>query len=592
GPEFSYKEKVQKMNIKRIALLFAALLIALMVFSACQPAEAPEPEIVEVEKEVEVEVTRIVEGEVVTEMIVVTATPDPEAAAAEEVDEKEIIRIAYDRELDVLNPFTSQMLCDVMFAMNEGLIQADDSNQFVPILAKEIPTFDNGGIVDNGDGTYDMTWNLHNPVYWHDGEEFTSEDVCFTWEIIVGEGSEVYNSSDYQGITDCQMPDEHTVVMTWDGLYGFYSGLFEAMLPEHILGGMTSAEIVSYEPYNRGTETIGTGPYVFAEWKTGEYIRLVRNDNYWRGGDYPLADELIFMFIPDSNARYNAMLASEYDYGQISSTQVKDFDAEGMRVSMVPSLVMYHFEGNVNTPEMEFLFGDKMVRQALIHAVDREAIANDLMEGTVTVANSPVNKISPFYNDDVPKFEYDPELALSMLAEAGWTDTDGDGILDKDGVPFSFTMMNRAGYADRIAVAEVIQFYLGEIGIEVDFETLEPAAWTGRWRNREWQALVSGWFFSADTSLTNTYACDGSNNFTSFCDPELDELMHKSDGYVTVADRKPYMDQVQVLLAEDAFNMFLYHRPHIVAVNENLKNFRSSGTNLGDFWNVYEWSLD
>jgi peptide/nickel transport system substrate-binding protein len=240
---------------------------------------------------------------------------------------------------------------------------------------------------------------------------------------------------------------------------------------------------------------------------------------------------------------------------------------------------------------MEFLFGDQSVRQALIYAVDREAIANDLMEGTVQVANSPVNQVSPFFNPDVPQYEYNPELAKQMLADAGWEDTDGDGVLDKDGVPFSFTMMNRAGAADRIAVAEVIQYYFGEVGIEVDFETLEAAAWTGRWRNREWEAIVSGWFFSADTSLTNTYACEGSNNFTGFCDEELDNLMRESDRYVTIAERKPLLDQAQARLGELAHAMFLYNRPHITVVSDNLANFRSSGTNLGDFWNAYEWDL-
>ena len=579
------------MKRKFFVTLFVLLVVS-MLFTACQPAQntpaeeaAPEAE----EAPAQEEAAPVEEEAAPAEE---EAAPAEEEAVVSDDAEKKILRVAYGREIDVLNAFTSQNLCDIEFTMVEGLITTDATNTFIPVLAKEIPTFDNDGIVDNGDGTYDMTWNLYEGVYWHDGVEFTSKDVCFTWETIVSEGSEVYNRDDYLGITGCEMPDDYTVVFNWDGLYGYYAGLFEAMLPEHILGGMTATEIVSYEPYNRGEETIGTGPFKFAEWKPGEYIRVERNDNYWRGEQYPLVDEIVFMFIPDDNTRFNALQSGEYHYGEINAVQVKDFQAEGMTVNSVPSNVIYHFEGNVNTPENAFMFEDQKVRQALIYAVDRESIANDLMEGTVTVANSPLNPVSPFYNPDVPKYEYNPDKALELLAEAGWTDSDGDGILDKDGVPFAFTIMNRSGRADRIAIAEVIQYQLGQIGIEVDFETLESAAWTGRWRAGEWDAIVSGWFFGADSSLTNTYSCEGSNNMTGFCDPALDEVMRESDGYVTFEERKPLLDEAQMILGEDAHSMFLYNTPHITVVSDSLKNFASSGTNLGDFWNVYEWDIE
>ncbi len=171
--------------------------------------------------------------------------------------------------------------------MVEGLITADEHNSYVPVLAKEIPTEENGLIVRNADGTVDMTWELHEGVLWHDGEPFTSEDVCFTWRFVTSEGSQTYNRHEYLGIIDCLMPDDHTVVFRWDDVYGYYAGLFEAVLPEHVLGGKTTEEIVNYVPYNRGPETIGTGPFKFAEWKSGEYIRVVRNEDYWRGPEYP-----------------------------------------------------------------------------------------------------------------------------------------------------------------------------------------------------------------------------------------------------------------------------------------------------------------
>ena len=141
---------------------------------------------------------------------------------------RRILRIAYPREIDVLNPFTSQNLVDIEFSMMEGLITTDDHNSYVPVLAKEIPTEENGLVTRHDDGTVVVTWPLRSGVRWHDGAPFTSADVCFTWRFVSSPGSQTYNRDQYLGIKACDMPDDTTVVFTWDGLYGYYDGLFEA----------------------------------------------------------------------------------------------------------------------------------------------------------------------------------------------------------------------------------------------------------------------------------------------------------------------------------------------------------------------------
>ena len=97
---------------------------------------------------------------------------------------RKILRVAYEREVDVLNAFTSQMLVDIHFSMVEGLVTTDENNTYIPVLAREIPTTENGLIVERSDGTVEMTWRLRENVRWHDGEPFTSEDVCFTWRFV------------------------------------------------------------------------------------------------------------------------------------------------------------------------------------------------------------------------------------------------------------------------------------------------------------------------------------------------------------------------------------------------------------------------
>jgi peptide/nickel transport system substrate-binding protein len=506
--------------------------------------------------------------------------------------DKKILRVAYEREIDVLNAYTSQMLVDIAFSMVEGLVTTNDHNTYIPVLAKEIPTEINGLIARNDDGTIDMTWPLHENVRWHDGEAFTSEDVCFTWRFVASAGSQTYNRDQYLGIIDCMMPDDHTVVFRWDGVYGFYAGLFEAILPEHVLGDKTTDEIINYTPYNRGTELVGTGPFRFVEWKSGEYIRVARNDDYWRGADYPGIDEIVWSFIPDTNTRLNAMKTGRYDFARIDPTQITEADAiDGFDVHRISSNSVMHFDLSLNTERARKLFGDPAVRRALFHAIDRRAIVDQLMEGSVMLADSPINPISPYHYPDFVQPEYDPELAKSLLDELGWG-IGRDGVRQKDGQRFSFSMLNRSGQASRTAVAQVIQAQLKSIGVEVQFETLESAAWTSRWRNKRWESVVSAWYLSADPSISGQYLCDGPNNMTSMCDPELDKWLLASDRTLDFDTRKEYLDRAQARLASMSIGLPIYYNVIPEIVSRRVDHYRGSGTNFGSFWNLYAWTLD
>ncbi len=509
----------------------------------------------------------------------------------DQVDGRSVLRVAYNREIDVLNALTSQNLVDIQFSMVEGLITTNENNTYIPVLAREIPTEENGLVQVNADGTVTMTWQLHENVRWHDGEPFTSEDVCFTWRFVTSPGSQVYNRHQYLGITECDDSVENEVVFTWAGPRAYYAGIFEAILPEHVLGDLTAEEIVNYSPYNRGDELVGTGPFRFAEWRAGEYIRVVRNDDYWRGPEYPAIDEIVWSFLPDSNTRLNAMKAGQHHFAQIEPTQVTELSGiEGFDVHLVSQNTFMHFDVSLNTERARALFSDRAVRQALFHAIDRQAIADQLMQGTVEMANSPLNPTGPYHNPDVPGVVYDPELAARMLEDAGWI-PGGDGIREKDGQRFAFTMLNRAGTAERIAIAQVIQAQLKTIGVEIDFETLENAAWTQRWRNGDWEALVSAWFLPADPSITGLYACDGPNNMTGFCDAALDEIMEGSDEYLAFEGRKSALDSAQIALAASARMLPIYYNVVPEVVSDRIENYRGSGTNFGSFWNLWEWTL-
>jgi peptide/nickel transport system substrate-binding protein len=566
-------------STNKLLWVFSALIILAMMITSCAPA-APEA----------TQAPAVPEAPAATKAPTVPDAPvATEAPVVVKPAEKKIIRVAYNRELDVLNPFTSQMSCSIEFTMQEGLVQNNDKGEVVPILAKEIPSLANGGIVAKPDGTYEITWHLQEGVKWHDGVDFTSKDVCFTSNWITSEGSETYNRDDYLGIKNCATPDDNTAVFTWDGLYGGFSNLFESILPEHLLGKLSTVEIVQNVEFNRSP--IGTGPYKFAEWKAGEYIRVVKNENYWRGPDYPKADEMIFQFITDDNTRLNALKTGEYTIGEILPLQVKEFkDNPNGTVKMIDSNRFMRFDVSITTEKGKKLFSDVNVRQAIYHAIDRQAIADQLLEGTVTVINSPLNPNGVWVNKNVKAYNYDMALAQKMLDEAGWV-VGPDGVRAKDGQRFSFTILLRGGAQDRIAIAQVIQAELKEVGIEVQFEVLESTASTAKWRSGDWEATVSAYFLTADPSITTLYLCGGSNNFSGFCDPKLDEALKASDLNIDFEKRKPLLDEAQAILAEDAFTLPLYSQVTPMYISNNLEGFLGSGTNFESYWNVYEWGL-
>ncbi|MDH3424973.1 MAG: ABC transporter substrate-binding protein, partial [Gemmatimonadota bacterium] len=317
----------------------------------------------------------------------------------------------------------------------------------------------------------------------------------------------------------------------------------------------------------------------------------VRNEDYWREDDVPAIDEIVWSFVPDSNTRLNAMKAGQYHYARLEPTHVEEVRTlTGYEAHLVSSNTFMHFDLSLNTERAEALFSDASVRRALFHAIDRNAIADQLMEGTVGVANTPINPTSPYHNPDVVATTYDPDAARALLERAGWV-TGPDGVRVKGGRRFSFTMLNRAGTADRIAIAQVIQAQLKAVGVEVDFRTLESATWTQTWRSFDWEAVVSAWFLPADPSFTGLYSCGGPNNMTGFCDPELDEVMRASDRGLAFADRKPLLDEAQRRLAADARMLPIYYNVIPELVSDRVVGYRGSGTNFGSFWNLWEWDL-
>jgi len=190
-----------------------------------------------------------------------------------------LLIVGYDREPDTMNRYSTHILEDIQSCIIEGLVTADEKNNVVPILAANIPTLENGGVVLRKDAGMDVTWKLRPGVKWHDGVPHTSADVKFTVDAINKGDWKPESTDGFDRIASVSTPDSLTAVVHYKEIYAPYKmQFFRGTLPKHVLEGR---DIDKAADYNR--KPLGTGPYRLAEWKTGEYIALVKRGNSWRG---------------------------------------------------------------------------------------------------------------------------------------------------------------------------------------------------------------------------------------------------------------------------------------------------------------------
>src|SRR5262245_54887571 len=299
----------------------------------------------------------------------------------------DVLVIGYDREPDTLNRFSTHILEDTMICISEGLTVWNEKMEAVPVLAETVPSPENGLVRVLDDGRLEVTWKLRPGIRWHDGEPFDSRDVAFTVETI---NDPAYNPESTEGfdlIESVETPDELTAVVTYRQIYAAYQDQFwRGALPRHVLEGK---DLNAFPAYDR--KPIGTGPYKVEEWRTGEYLLLTRNEDYWRGA--PAIEKLLFRFLPSSNTRMNQLRAGEVQVvDNVPLDKVDELEGiPGVQISKTMGNSYSHLALNLREVPA---FRDLRVRQAIAHAIDRRAIAKDVLGGVVTVVDSVIQPMS------------------------------------------------------------------------------------------------------------------------------------------------------------------------------------------------------
>lgn len=449
-------------------------------------------------------------------------------------------------------------------------------------LAKEWDVSDDGK-------TY--TFYLHEDIKWHDGEDFTADDVVFTYNIPLDEDYDGPRAYTYKDIESINKIDDYTVEfqLSQPSAPFLPIAMQAGILPEHILGDVPIDELGEHEFNTK--EPIGTGPFKFEEWKDGEYIRLEAFEDYHLGE--PKLDALTYKIVPDSNSLMAQIQAGDVNYSSVSSENIElaeKLEQDGIiTLDSGENNAWEYIIWNLRDP----LFQDLNVRKALTHALDREAIVDSVIHGQGTVAHAPGSPANWAFNPDTVVYEYDPEKAKSLLEEAGWSEGD-DGYFEKDGEKFSFTLKTSQGES-REKIAEVAQQQYKEIGIDVDIEVMEWSAFVEDTGPPNWNfdGQVSGMSIGSDPDPSyfwHSSEIETGLNYAAYENEKVDELLDQQVVEIDQDKRHELIKEADALVAEELPVTFIYYPYGHIAFSPDLNGPEFSPAN--SYYRIHEWYFD
>jgi peptide/nickel transport system substrate-binding protein len=475
----------------------------------------------------------------------------------------------------------------------------DQNNEPFPMLVTEIPSVENGGV--NADGTV-ITMHLRDDMKWSDDAPLNADDFIFTWEMAVSPQNTVTTTYPYDMIESVTAPDPLTVVVTFSEPFApWLANLWHGILPAHILQPIYDSEGTIDNADWIKNPTVGCGPYNFAVWESGSYARFVRNDNYW--GTPPIIDEIFIRFVPDDASQVAALKAGDADLGTfIAYSDVPTLQEANLDVVIEPSGYNEFMFFLVNAEKGHPALLDARVREAIALAINRDGINHDLHFDLTKTPTSFWDAL-PYYNDPpLQPYPYDPEQAKQLLDEAGWIDSNGNGIRDKDGVELEISHATTIR-EDRQDVQAVIQQDLADVGIKLDVNAVDdtlffssyaengPAA-RGEYDIQEWSdgPLFPDpdiYYWLCDEIPSDDYPTG--ENWFYLCDPELDRLIQLQATQTDPVERRDTISQINQLFYDQVYIIGMWQDPDVYAIGPRLKNVKFSGVTM--FYNIGEWDL-
>jgi peptide/nickel transport system substrate-binding protein len=441
-----------------------------------------------------------------------------------------------------------------------------------------------------------LMWRFHmRPnVTWHDGQPFSADDVKFTFDAVQDPKTKTPYRSRFSNIASFDAADKATFVVTLKAAdCPFLTTTMQTpIVPKHLLA--SSADINTDE-FN-STRPVGTGPFMFKEWARSDHLTLIANPNYWQGR--PKVDQWIRRTVGDDTVLQALLKTGEIDYGSPSLAAIPELQAVPhltFQSAASPILITY-IAYNLDRP----LFQDKRVRQALTQALDRKAIVSSLLSDQGELLDSSIAPVSWAYSANVPKFPYDVDAAKRLLAEAGWA-AGSDGVLQKDGTRFAFSLATNSSNKERAAIATIAQDAWRKIGIDMQTQLLETNAFFAKYQqSRDFDAIVAGGagltIDPDQSSFWSSRNIAAGTNFVHYNNPRLDALLDQARTVpgCDPAARKPVYEQIQQILADDQPFTFVYSAKSGVFINKRLQNVQVSswaGATPYLAWGIKDWTV-
>ncbi len=448
-----------------------------------------------------------------------------------------------------------------------------------------------------------ITFTLRDGVLWHDGQPFSAADVEFTFEAITNPAVGSPRQADFSVVEEFKAVDDTTFVVTLADadcsiLYDLGS---VSIVPLHIL----SDDDIQTSPFN--VRPVGTGPFVFGERVVGDHITLLRNPRYW--GKMPHLDAWTYKVVAEEEALLAGLETGQLDVIPLPLGDFTSVEAAGhFQIHPYPASEYYFIGYNTDHP----ILGDARVRRALSQAVDRRRLLDRILAGQGQVLDSGLLPAHWAYPQDPspPRLgsgqaslraglaqdsSFDPARAAQLLTEAGWVDSDGDGIRDRDGEPLRLRLSTNGGNAVREAIAILAQQYYLAVGVAAEVELMNWGDFLEDIFTHDFDMVVFGWPLAPDPDgwelwHSSESVLDSGFNFVSYHNPRVDELLLQGLKVpkCNEARRATIYGEIATLLAQDQPYAFLFAPYDLMAVNERVGGVAPSSF-AGPHWNLADW---
>ena len=490
------------------------------------------------------------------------------AGAQSGQDEKLVLRIGDTNDIDGFNPFKLVEIpsFEIMDLTYDLLVD------FSPKDSSPVP-----GLADSWETSRDgLTWTFHlnKDATWQDGKPVTSEDVAYTFNRILDEEQGLF--IDYvKQIDKIETPDKHTVVFTTKKPSVQMLSMYVYILPKHIWEKVPPSETKSFpnEP------AIGSGPFQAVEWKKGQYARLKANPDYFRGA--PELDEIIFQFYDNDDTMVQALKNDDVDY--ISGIPINLFKSlknqEGIETNSAPDAGFTELGFNLYEPSPELIeefdapetttgnpaLLDPKVREAINWAIDEDALTKKVLQGEGVPGSTLVPPVLAKYHLQLDESElqgFDIKRSKELLEQAGWKDTDGNGIVDKNGEDLELRLFVRSEDKDSVTEGQFIEGWFEEAGIGLETKAISDTALTDAIYAADYDMFIWGWGSDADPDfILSVLTCDQIMGWsdTFWCNDDYSRMYGEQKEQLDLDERAKTIKEMQRVAYEDNPYVIFYY---------------------------------